>query len=116
MVKKLNKTTLTITLLGYIVKFEDFLEISAEGDFTLKDIDPREQTFVFESAFGDRIHMRRLPCEVTADIQPWIVLVNGDKVEFDNPAQLLSLNTIITGLCSKSLQQVIDEGKKKAKQ
>jgi hypothetical protein len=93
------------------MKFDDFLEISAEGDFTLKDMDPDGGVFQFESHYGDRVHIRRSPVPVNDSVQPWIVLVNGETVTFDNPSQLVSMDTIITGLCSKGLQKLIDEGK-----
>lgn len=94
-----------------MMKFDNFLEISAEGDFTMKEMDPDAGVFVFESHYGDRIHIRRSVISVNDSVQPWIVLVNGETVTFDNPSQLVTMDTIITGLCSRGLQKLIDEGK-----
>ena len=91
--------------------FEDFIDLTAEGDLTLVDFDSKQKTFVFEGRFKDRIHMRQLPTPFGETVTPWVILVDGERVEFKNPAEIVSVNTIITGLLAKEVHKLAEEGK-----
>ena len=95
--------------------FEDLMKISSEQDFLLKEGNATIRDYLFENSEGNHLHIRSLSTSVNDTLPMWTVDVDGDRVQFDNPTQLLTVNTIVTGLITRSikvLQQRIKEEKK----
>lgn len=84
--------------------FDDFSTISAEQDFVLTSGAPGSKEYVFENSAGNKLHIRNLNNSLADTFPMWTVDIDGDRVQFDNPSQVLSVNTILTGLVSRSIQ------------
>ena len=95
--------------------FDEFLNISAEQDFLLKEGSVGKKDYVFENSAGNRLHMKLLNGSVADSFPMWTVDVDGDRVQFDNPSQLLTTNTIVTGLVTRSIQVFAQQLKEEKK-
>ena len=97
--------------------FDDFLKASSEQDFLLKEGSVGKKDYVFENSVGNQLHMKLLNNSVADSFPMWTVDIDGDRVQFDNPSQLLTTNTIVTGLITRSIkvfeQRVKEENKAK---
>ena len=84
--------------------FDDFLTASSEQDFLLKEGSVGKKDYVFENSNGNQLHMKLLDGSVADSLPMWTVDIDGDRVQFDNPSQLLTTNTIVTGLITRSIK------------
>ena len=92
--------------------FDEFLDISASQDFLLKEGSIGSKEYVFENSKGDKLYFKRLSeSVVTTTIPAWTVELNGDRVIFSQPAQLLTINTVITGLVARSIKVAQEQAK-----
>ena len=92
--------------------FEDLMKISSEQDFLLKEGNATSRDYLFENSEGNHLHIKSLSTSANETLPMWTVDVDGDRVQFDNPTQLLAVNTIVTGLITRSikvLQQKVKE-------
>lgn len=92
--------------------FEDLMKISSEQDFLLKEGNATIRDYLFENSEGNHLHIKSLSTSANETLPMWTVDVDGDRVQFDNPTQLLTVNTIVTGLITRSikvLQQKVKE-------
>lgn len=92
--------------------FDQLSTITSEQDFVLKSGSAVTKDYVFENSAGNKLHIRNLNAGVSESVPLWTVDLDGDRVEFDNPAQLLTVNTIVTGLVTRSVKLLKEQLKK----
>lgn len=87
--------------------FDELMDVSSSQDFLLKEGSVGSNEYVFENSAGNKLHFKRLDAGVVGiSIPAWAVDLDGNRVEFSHPAQLLTVNTIITGLVTRSIRVV----------
>lgn len=92
--------------------FEQLMTLTTEDAFVLSSGSVGKRDYVFENGQGTKIHFKSLSTSVDETLPMWTVDVDGDRVQFDNPTQLLTVNTIVTGLIARSVKLLQEEMKK----
>lgn len=90
--------------------FEDLMKVSSEQDFVLTEGSTGTRDYVFTNSAGNKLHIRSLSTAVDETLPMWTVDLDGDRVQFDGPAQLLTVNTIVTGLITRSINLLKAQG------
>ncbi len=91
--------------------FQEFIDAASSEKFLLKETNPRTRTYVFENPDGSRrITAAIAPSSMLNDSLPnWEIDIDGDKVSFEDPAELNSANFIVESLFFHSLVVALNE-------
>lgn len=92
--------------------FDQLMTITTEEPFVLSSGSVGTRDYVFENGKGNKLHIKSLSTSVDETLPMWTVDLDGDRVQFDTPTQLLTVNTIVTGLIARSVKLLQEELKR----
>lgn len=84
--------------------FDELKEITYQQDFVLTSGSVGSKEYVFENSSGNKLHIRNLNGSASDKMPMWTVDLDGDRVQFNGPSQIMSVSDMVKDLVAHSIE------------